>query len=375
MRIHTLVGLAAAATLFGASLVPASAARTMPAGVHGPAFQHGLIPQIMTRAQVKAWRASVLPKIVQEHAFKYMATHHPVLPAKRDGGSVKEFIMDDGGYIWAGKEKKSAFVISSYMTDCSGAEGGRVDQHGNLVVACTNTSSVNIYNAGNVTGPADTVLNDTSGYYPADAFVDGAGNHYATNLYGFSCTTYYCYFYPGNIVEWYAGDATGSLPDQVITDPNMYEAYFGDIDASGNIYVDGFNNSFIPNVDMLHSGVWSTLPITLNFPGGVYVVSPRTANPELSVLDQGCYGCGNDALYLYTLPAMSPVATLNPPQNLTLTCDPVAGGYDKKEKHIKIGDAGCRAGDYGVLATNSWTQALNVNFSVPIDAAFVKSDK
>ena len=243
---------------------------------------------------------------------------------------------------------------------------------------------MNIYNAGNTTGPADTVLDDTSGFFPADAFVDNAGNHYATNLYGFYCTTFSCFFSPGNIVEWFAGDASGSLPDQVITDPNLYEAYFGDIDASGNIYVDGVQSgTYATTVDMglQPAGVpWSTLPISLQFPGGVYVVSPRAASskkggPMLSVIDQGDYGLGNDALYLYSLPALGLLHTLNPPQNLTPTCDPVAGGYDKKEKHLKIGDAGCRAGDYGKISSNTWTQALNVNFSSPIDAGVSPSDK
>jgi hypothetical protein len=377
MRIPLPVGLAAAAALVGASLAPAAANVLHP----GPAFQRNIIPQTLTRAQVQQLHPNVLQKQVYQNDLRWMQTHHPVLPDKKGKGKAPtEWLMDDSGYIWGIKGKK----VVTYLSDCSGAEGGVVDHSGRLVVACTNTSTVNIYNAGNTTGPADVVLNDTPGFYPAAAFEDTAGNVYATNLYGFACTTYSCQFYDGNIVRWNVGFANGAAPSASITDSNMYEVYFGDVDANGNCYIDGFNTaSFVPQVDEVSgcntaSGTvtGTNLGIALEFPGGVYVVSPTSGSPLLSVIDQGYYGSGQDALYLYNLGSYtSPIAIAYPPQNIQDLCDPVAGGYDKAENAIKIGDAGCHAADVGDPYTNKWKNILNINFDIPIDGAFIPSDK
>jgi hypothetical protein len=369
MRVLTLFGFAAAATLTGTSLSPATAAI--------PRFQRGIIPQAVT------WRTNVLPPGFQQRAFQYAAQHRSkILPAQ--SGPVKEWLMDDSGFIWG----LNGQTIVSFLTDCSGAEGGIVDHSGRLVVACTNSKTVNIYNAGNTTGPANVVLSDLVGkgffatlYFPAAAFEDNAGNIYATNLDG---TRNGSVSVNGNIVWWKANkQQNNATPSGSYSDPNLVEDFFGDVDKTGTVYVDGFSFSFFPEVDaitniMSKNGASATnLDIALSFPGGVYVVSPNKPRPLLSVIDQGSFGVGNDALYQFSLPVSpgaTPITTSHPPQNLTSTCDPVAGGYNRKET-IKIGDAGCHAADIGDPATDTWKQLLNIDFSIPIDGAFIPSDK
>jgi hypothetical protein len=361
MRIPLPVGLAVAAALVGASLAPV---------VARPVILHNGANQQISQPRFKGWRPTVLPIKLLQQDLRYERSWHPVLPDKKSKKPVKNWLMDDGGYIWGINGKK----VVTYLTDCSGAEGGIVDHSGRLIVACTNTGTVNIYNAGNTTGPADVVLSEP-GQFPAAAFEDTAGNIYATNL--FSSTG------NGSISWWLTNNqSSGATPSGNYIDPNLTEDFFGDVDKSGNVYVDGFNTNGVPEVDMIKKFLKkpkvTNLNITMSFPGGVYVVSPTGSNPLLSVLDQGSYGSGTDVLYQYNLPVSpspTPITTSYPPQNLSLTCDPVAGGYSSDETQIAIGDAGCHALVTGTPATNKWKDTLNINFNIPIMGAFVPSDK
>lgn len=372
----TVVAAACIALLAGCSNSSQSPLSSAP-GI-APNAVGGPVAKVLTRAQVQQLHPNVLSPSMQ----KVIASRHFVRPSHlKRTGIPKMWLTDDAGYIWGILGKN----VVTYLTDCSGAEGARVDHNGRLIVACTNSATVNIYNAGNVTGPADVVLYDTSGFYPADAFIDTAGNIYATNLYGFSCTTYNCYFNYGDIVWWSTGNQNnGSSPSGSYTDPNMYENFFADVDASGNVYLDGLNlNSIVPEVDEI-TGITGTAPsstnlgISLNFPGGVYVNSPTKPTAFLSINDQGCYGCGNNSMSTYALPytgAAGPWGPIVSPQNLNHTCDPVGGGFNKADSKVLLGDAGCRAGMLGATTANTWKQLLNINFSDPIDGAFLKSDK
>jgi len=291
----------------------------------------------------------------------------------------KMVIADDGGYVWFLSKKGT---VTGYATDCSGAEGGIVDHKGRVVVACTNSGTVNVYNKGNTTGPADTVLNEATFspcctyVYPAAAFEDASGNIYATNLYSYICSGYYCNFGEGTIAWWSTSNqSTGAYPSGSYQDPNLYEDFFADIDSSGTVYVDGYSQSFSPEVDQVTNITTSPTAtnqnITLNFMGLIYAMG----NGNLAIGDQGCYGCGNNALYIYNDPPTAVSATLKSPQNIANTCDPVAGGFSSGDSQVLIGDAGCRAGDLGNVSANTWKNILNINFSTPIGGMFLKSDK
>ena len=114
---------------------------------------------------------------------------------------------------------------------------------------------------------------------PGCRFEDGSGNIYVTNLYNYTNCDPYCYFSPGNVAYWTTtNQANGALPSGTYADPNMYEDYFGDVDNSGNVYLDGFRQLVRAgsrrNRPPLGSPSPSNLNISLEFPGGVYVVSP-----------------------------------------------------------------------------------------------------
>ena len=363
MRVPSPIALAAAALFVGASVAPSMASVVKHPPV-SPAFQMNIIPKVMTRAQALKYMnpSAAIPR-VHEMGMRYARTHRPDLSKiHRDGKTPGLWLTDDAGYIW-GLKKPGKGKVGTYLTDCSGAEGGVISPSGALVVACTNTSTVNVYNAGNNSGPADAVLDDTPGFYPAAAFTDAAGNIYATNLYGFSCTTYYCYFYPGNVVEWYTSNqGNGASPSATITDPNMYEVYFGTADASGNLYIDGFNNSFIPAVDQLHNGNSIPLAISPHFPGGLTVSNAG----QLGVNDQGDYGSGDGSFTLYTLPSLGVAFQGAFPQNLNLLCDPVAVNLDGANANAYSGDAGCHAAASLSIPGGTGGDALNINFDVPI---------
>lgn len=381
LSLATAACVVSVALLAGCSNSPTGSSMPSTPTQTGAARQGGVSafampPQHMTRDQAAKWHPSVLPKsLAAKFAGKHFARPH----IRAAGGSVTGFVMDDAGYIWELHKKK----VVGYHNDCSGAEGGVVDHSGRLVVACTNTGTVNIYNAGNNNGSADVVLDEdtsTSFAYPAAAFEDTAGNIYVTNLYGESNCNPYCTFDDGYVAWWTTSNqASGATPSGQYTDPNTDEGFFGDVDASGNVYMDMENLSFTPEVDEISNIMTApsstNLNISLEFPGGVYVVSPSSGSPELSIIDQGTYGSGADALYLYSLPGMSLLYTDKPKQNLENLCDPVAGGYSSSEADISIGDAGCHSNDVGVVATNKWKDEANIDFDVPIDGAYATSDK
>jgi hypothetical protein len=375
----------AVALLAGCTGSPQSA---VPSASQGSANQVGggnalpMLPKVITREQFSKLHPSVVPKQILEKALHRQRHSH----IKVDKSARPSMIVtDEGGYIWWLSKRGT---ITSYATDCSGAEGGVVDRHGRLVVACTNTSSVNIYKKGNTTGPADIVLKDSSGFYPGDAFEDNHGNIFATNLYGFACGTSTCNSYNGNIVWWMANDqSTGSSPSGSYSDPNLYQDYFGDVDANGNVYVDGLYCTFggaygcyygSPELDTITKIIGSAPTatndnVTLDSPGGINVL----ANGQISVLDQGCnaYACGSAALYIFNALPGTPAATLTPPQNFRDSCDPVAGGYRKGDKEVLLGDPGCRAGQLGKISAQSWKSLTNIYFYIPVAGEFLKSDK
>jgi|SRR5579862_2889186 len=360
---------------------------TLPTGSSQNAAQHvgggnqiETLTKVMTREQVSKLHPSVLPKQLME---KLLLRHRPSHIKTDKAAKPSMVVTDDGGYIWWISKKG---VITGYATDCSGAEGGIVDHQGRLIVACTNGSTINIYNKGNTTGPADVVLSDANGFYPAAAFEDKSGNIFATNLYGFTCGYYYCNGYNGDIVWWTTNNQSpGSSPSGSFTDPNLAYDYFADVDANGNVYVDGEHCTYygvygcyydVAEVDTI-TNIMGSAPtatndnVALNFPGGISTMG----NGQISVLDQGCYACGNSALYLYNALPGTPASTLNPPQNLFNFCDPVTGGYNKADASVLIGDPGCKAGQLGKVSSNTWKSVLNIDFYAPIGGGFLKSDK
>jgi len=276
--------------------------------------------------------------------------------------------------------------ITSYLTDCSGAEGLKVDHHKNLWVACTNTGTVNMYAPGATS--ATMVLNDNynlpAGYYfyTADVAVTSAGNVFASSLYAFYCTSVSCFFVPGQVSYW-TNPTNGASPTGQVADANInQEAFFLDTDAAGqNLYVDyyGCTNTYCGyGLDAIGNPTGATDTVTneiavnsgaLQFPGGVYVLHKPA----------GTVAVNDQVTHLITVYQASPwtaLAQLGPtPTNIFGSGDAVTGIPNKKDTGLALGDASLHAADLGKVASNSWNAVPNINFSVPIGAGYIPSDK
>jgi hypothetical protein len=321
---------------------------------------------------------SVLPPKVLEAALRRI--HHRPNIAVVKYGTPSMVVTDYAGYIWWITQDGT---VTGYTTDCAGAEGGVVDHRGRLIVACTNGDTINIYNKGNTTGPADVVLNDTKGFYPGDAFEDKNGNIFGVNLSGFACGSTGCKGYHGDIVWWTtANQSNGSLPSGTYTDPNLLSDDYADIDANGNVYVDGTACTFVgiygcaaegPELDTV-TNIMGSAPsasqdnIYMQWPGGIYTMG----NGQISYDD-----AGTSAVYLYNSLPGTFASTLNPPQSVSSQCTANSAGYDQGDTHVLIGDAnsGCSFAALGKVKSNTWNAVSNIDFQVPVSGLFLKSDK
>ena len=377
MRIPT--SALVAASLFAASLAPAGAAIHIPAA--GSIITH---PNIVTKVIPRSEAAKYLnPALVHDsvrteglkRALKMAPSHMKAFRTKLPPGTITNFLSDDSGYIF----ELAGSKVVGYLTDCSGAEGMKVDHSGNLWVACTNTGTVNEYAPG--ASSATLTLVDNPGgatYYTADVAVDSAGDVWASSLYAFYCSSYYCYFEPGQVSFWAAGSySNGSSPTGTVTDTNINEeGFFLDASPSGSdVYVDyeectSTTCGFAAD-DISGSTITQFAPIgSISFPGGLYYTGTGTVN----LLDQDAHVItvfsGDVATGAYYGPT---------PENLEGGCDPVDTGYNLGDSEVAIGDAGCHSLDEGKLAAHhghgSFKAKPNINFSLPIGAAFSPSDK
>jgi hypothetical protein len=377
MRLPSSTALVACAALAGlvatgSSIAPARAA-VRPANA---------FPTLLTRAQAAGRiNALLLRPASRPDAIRRMSMYHAMPARAPKKAKVTNWLIDGLGYIWG--MNKSGKVLT-YHDDCVEPGLGRVDHAGNLLVACMVgqqfsgvPGNINLYKAGNTSAPADAVLTDAGGYIPFDVFEDNGGNIYAVNAIQLLCGQSSCSENPGNIVRWSIGNqATGDLPDKTYADANLYQLESADIDAGGTMYVDGFTAGFTPEVDSLSGSTATDLNISLDYPGGMYVVSPNGSAPALSVLDQA--GSNGPTLYQFGLPILpsaSPIVTDSTPQNFEHSCDPVGAGYSPGGADASLGLEGCKANAQGTPANGQWTVRQNLDYVEPFEGLFVPSDK
>ncbi len=376
MRIPTQAGFALAAAMVAVSVAPAAASISHGPASNSPAFQMGIIPKVILRSELGKYSHPNLLARVAQAAKKFAKSHHVDLrgltkgyaPTRPPSASSRTTY----GYIWIMNTKFTK--VTSYLTDCSGAEGAKVDHSKNLWVACTNTGTVNEYAPGATS--ATMVLNDNPGgatYYTADVATDHNGNVYASSLYSFYCSTYYYYFYPGHVDYW-TNPSNGASPTGTVADTNIYEGFFLDSDNAGtNVYVDyvaagtyGYQLDQITNPTSATPTI-TTQPVTLLFPGGVYVAH----SGNVLVNDQDAH-----TITEYQPSPWTALGSLGPlPVSLTGSGDAVACGPNKKESMIVCGDAGLHTADIGKVSTNAWTAKWYIDFGLPIGGAYSPSDK
>jgi hypothetical protein len=375
MRIPSSALVAAA--LFAASILPAGASVLQP-GLHQG--------QRLSPAQVAQLRN---PNALAPNPHAIRAFHKPVFSRFNPNVATKLLVSDDEWGVWL--LGANGTTTNGLLSDCSGAEGMKVDRHKNLIVACTNTGTVNIYTPAQYAGagsPSTDVLNDCYidqyGYnacpYLADVTVDHNGDVWASSLYGFDAYDNFLY---GQIFYWAHGNtANGASPTSTVADPNLYEGFFLDVDKTGsNLYVDYYSIvNFEYNIDWINlagGGTVTTIgaPYDLEFPGGVNV---SYATQNVNVMDQDLReiinflpGAGGPSGGPFGGYGYGPAA-----ENFPNTCyDPVAMTANKNDVEFNMGLDGCDASGTIKEGTNVAAGVGNWNLQLPIDASETSSDK
>jgi hypothetical protein len=240
--------------------------------------------------------------------------HHPFMPDHNFPGytGVKApFSKPDHSKSWISPDAKRAprimfvtdyalgdvymysmpdVVLKGTLTGFSGPQGECTDGS-NIFITNTNTSQVFKYSR---TGTLLATLSD-SGEYPTGCSVNRAnGDVVVSNIISTSGTS-------GNL-ELYKGGTGSPTP---ITNPNQYEYFFPTFDNNGNIYVDGFSNSFtfLLSECTATSSIYSCHNVSVSgaspfFPGGLNWNGPAG---QLVVGDQECGGTLSSCWYSGTV--------------------------------------------------------------------------
>jgi hypothetical protein len=182
---------------------------------------------------------------------------------------------------------------------------------------------------------------------------------------------------------WPAGDpsATPSLISLGAECSPICNVYYMDIDNSSNIWFDyygydsrndeyGYGLAEVENPTTSPTLVTILPPGSLELAGGVYV---SNSGSVLNVTDQDARTTKQYDLPLS--PSGSPFNTLGPtPENLFGDGDPVAGGFNKGDTKLALGDAYGWL-DKGTVSTNKWQTVTNDDLESPEGAAYTPSDK
>lgn len=231
------------------------------------------------------------------------------------------------------------------LTGFSQPQGMAGDAHGNLYVADTSNSRVQVYGPGFQGSP--TTLSDP-GQYPAGVDSFGSGAYVAvTNIISTSGG-------PGSVSIFH----NGSL-QSTITSATIGRAYFCAFDAAGNLYLDGTDpngNIIIGEIANATSGGTTfaqlTYGNTIAFPGGVQVNNQG----QIVVDDQS-----GSALYTYNAPVNgslgSPVSTTS----LSGVSDPVTFSFTKNTADLYTADAGlAQSQEFAYPAGGAAVSSINV---------------
>lgn len=263
---YALSALAAAALLAACSGSGGGSQSTgyAPPGASAPMGAH--IPN--ARGQFPANTAVRTPNVHRDHHKTWISPDVAKAPRLL-------FISDDDTddvYIFT----MPAMALKGTITGFDEVQGMCDDASGNIWVTNTETSQIFQYSR---TGTLLKTLSDP-GEYPVGCAVNKANGDLAvTNIVSTSDD-------PGNIVVYAGGTGSGTP----ISNSNQYEYFFPAYDLSGNLYADGFSNSFYYILSECPSGSGSchTLNVSggsVEFPGGL---NWDRVNNNLVAGDQEC---------------------------------------------------------------------------------------
>ncbi|MGC1381850.1 MAG: hypothetical protein WA814_12605, partial [Candidatus Baltobacteraceae bacterium] len=349
----------------------------------------GVLEQPATAPAVgPAGRPSALPPSVRERLLATLALRpRPVVRFHRNAKVGLWVSSSFYNYIFgqSANGKKTLTAIDAASNACYAPTGIKVDHAGNLWVACYGgyaPGAVQEYPRGSKTPSA--VFEDAgcagSGCsftgYPLDEAFDRNGNVFATNAFVQYCNPS-CED-TGDIAFW--STSAPSAPPALISDPNLLDPYFMDVDNAGNLYVDGYGClgsacgyllDEISNPTTAPAIVNLIAPRTIGYAGGVYVSNGGTV---LNLIDQDAR-----TISQYALPWVTheqPFNVLGPtPANYFGLGDPVSGGFNQNDTSQADADSDGWI-DIGKVSSNRFTAVTNINLNGDDEgAAYVPSDK
>jgi hypothetical protein len=217
----------------------------------------------------------------------------------------------------------AAGVQTAQLTGFSLPQGLALDTAGNLYVADTNNSRIQVYAAGFKGTP--TTINDP-GESPASVTIDSKGNLGVTNILTTSDG-------PGSVSFFNKG---GTLLT-TLSNAKFAKVIFDAFDDEGNLFIDGTDASGAFVAGEVVGGV-SGKSITIlatgnsvGYPGGIAISSAH----KISLDDQE-----NVTIFTYNPPVKGslgmPIATTP----LTGAGDPISFAFTRTNKHIWVADAG-----------------------------------
>ncbi|HVN70195.1 MAG TPA: hypothetical protein VMU38_11175 [Candidatus Binatia bacterium] len=301
--------------------------------------------------------------------------------------------------------------IDGAANSCYSPNGIKVDHGGNLWVACYSNyplstcqggspgceGLVQMYPSGSVQpvtyrplkgscagNRRHEICSDTFAA-PSDVALDASGNVFSVNATIGGCTE-------GSNWVSCGGNDSGSFSYWIVGKPirpmriaaidNMQAASYLDADAAGNLYVSGsVSGTCVPPacatiVDEIAKPtsksrvVTQIIGPTSDQLGGVYVSKNGSV---LDVVDETAR-----TISQYALPwvaSETPFNVLGPTLEQMGKGEPIAGGFDKAEKHLAIGDADGWI-DVGDVAGNRWSAVGKRDLKRGnAGAAYVPSDK
>jgi hypothetical protein len=271
---------------------------------------------------------------VQQPASQSTSVLRPDVPQLHSNTPVKAFVSRNakgkgGESIIVSDDSNNVVDVfdaagneTAQLTGFSEPQGLAVDKQGNLYVADTNNSRIQIYAPGLSGSP--TTIADT-GEYPANVAVDKKGNIAVTNIISTSDG-------PGSVSFF---TKSGSLI-ATLSSANFSKVLFDGFDAKGNLYIDGTDASGDPAVGEVVGGAHGktiaslTLGNTLGYPGGIAV----TTSGNIAICDQE-----NLAIYTYGAPVNGSLGSPTATTPLTGAGDPIGIAFTHSNKGVWVADA------------------------------------
>jgi hypothetical protein len=211
---------------------------------------------------------------------------------------------------------------TAQLTGFSEPQGLALDTAGNLYVADTKNSRIQVYAAGFKGTP--TTINDP-GESPASVAIDGKGNLGVTNILTTSSGS-------GSVSFFNKG---GTLLT-TLSNPNFYKVIFDAFDDKGNLYIDGTNASGAFVAGEVVGGVTGTAISILTtgnsvgYPGGIAISSKG----KIALDDQE-----NLAIFTYNAPVQGSLGMPILTTPLTGAGDPISFAFTRTDKNIWVADA------------------------------------